>query len=158
VIRHAEKPVNPAADDPHRRDLTARGYERAKAIPSLFVDGGRFLRPDVIFATLGSKNSDREVETATPLAAALGLTLNIAYKEEEYPKLDKEVLSGKYAGKVVLICWHHGTIPPLAAGLGVQDPPKWPDLQFDRVWKIEWKNGKAVMTDLPEKLMPGDSQ
>ena len=65
----------------------------------------------------------------------------------------------KYAGKTVLIAWHHGTIPDLAKALGVKDPPqKWQDEVFDRVWEITYSNGTASLKNLPEDALPGDSQ
>jgi hypothetical protein len=33
----------------------------------------------------------------------------------------------------------------------------WPDTQFDRIWRIDYKDGKATIKDLPQHLLPGDS-
>jgi len=63
-----------------------------------------------------------------------------------------------HAGKTVLICWHHGNIPALARALGIKDAPTpWPEMQFDRVWRITFADGVAALTDLPQRLLPGDS-
>lgn len=64
LLRHAEKPKGD--NDPH---LSDRGHERAAAlavrIPHVFG------RPDQLFATAPSSESNRPVETLTPLSSAL---------------------------------------------------------------------------------------
>jgi len=41
-----------------------------------------------------------------------------------------------------LICWHHGNIPAMARALGIKDAPTpWPEMQFDRVWRITLTDG-----------------
>ncbi|WP_229739349.1 hypothetical protein [Edaphobacter dinghuensis] len=154
IIRHAEKLTD------GRQDLSPVGYQRAAALPKLF-DGSRsdLPVPQVLFATHVSKHSNRPVETITPLAAALKLPIDSTIMDDDYDALAKELLSGKYAGKVVLVAWHHGKIPQLAAALGAQPPyTPWPAEQFDRVWRIDYKDGKAILTDLPQSLLPGDSK
>jgi len=59
----------------------------------------------------------------------------------------------------VLVVWHHGKIPQLAIALGATPPYNpWPDTQFDRIWRIDYVNGKATLQDLPYAIMPGDSK
>ena len=59
-------------------------------------------------------------------------------------------------------CWWRGTmdrLPGFARALGAVPPyDPWPDTQFDRVWRIDYKDGKATLTDLPQGLMAGDSK
>jgi len=62
-----------------------------------------------------------------------------------------------FAGKIVLICWHHGKIPAVAKALGIAKPPKWDGKVFDRVWQITFPKGKATLADLPQMLLYGDS-
>ena len=58
----------------------------------------------------------------------------------------------------MLISWHHGKIPELAAKLGADSPKHWNDKVFDRVWRIDYdKRGKARYRDLPQQLLAGDS-
>jgi broad specificity phosphatase PhoE len=155
LIRHAEKPASGT-------DLAPAGFERAKVMPELFAGGAaphNLPRPDFLFATHVSKNSNRPVETITPLSESLGLPIRHEIADKDYAALVTELLSGKYAGKVVLVAWHHGSIPGLAKALGAVPPyDPWPETQFDRVWRIDYKAGKAVLTDLPQGLMPGDSK
>lgn len=154
LIRHGEKPLK----EEHSPHLTDTGTERARRLPSLFASQAGLPRPDVLFATHATHSSNREVETLTPLAQNLKLPIQDKYGEDDGAKMAAEILSGQYAGKVVLVCWHHGKLPEVAEALGVKNPPKWSDTTFDRIWKVEWTDGKAVMTDIPEGLMPGDSK
>jgi len=156
IIRHAEKLTA------GRLDLSPAGYERARLLPKLFLPAG--IRPDlpmpqVLFATHLSAHSNRPVETITPLADALHLPINSAFENDNFAALAAELLSGKYAGKVVLVSWHHGKIPQFAAALGATPPyTPWPEQQFDRVWRIDYVGGKATLRDLPQSLMAGDSK
>ena len=155
LIRHAEKLTD------GQMDLSPLGFERAKLIPGLFAgaEPHNLPRPDFLFATHVSKKSNRPVETITPLSEALGLPISHEIDDKEFAALASELLSGKYAGRVVLVAWHHGSIPAFAKALGAVPPyDKWPDTQFDRVWRIDYRDGKAVLQDLPQGLMAGDSK
>jgi hypothetical protein len=161
IFRHAEKPVGEGKDP----NLTAQGFQRARAIPGLFVmapgatQPARFPRPDFLFATEASKNSNRPIETITPLAQVLHLKINHDFGDTETGPLARELLGGKYAGKVVVIAWHHGEIPHLAQALGVANAPKkWDPDVFDQIWQVRWVDGQAQLTILPQRLLPGDSQ
>jgi hypothetical protein len=99
------------------------------------------------------------VETIAPLSQALGLAISHEIDDKDFAPLAAELLSGKYAGKVVLVAWHHGSLPGLARALGAVPPyDSWPETQFDRVWRIDYRDGNAVLTDLPQGLMAGDSK
>jgi hypothetical protein len=154
IIRHAEKLTD------GQIDLSPEGFERARLIPNLFLPGARpdLPTPQVIFATHLSAHSNRPVQTVMPLAAALHVPIDDSISNEDYRKLAQTLLSGRYAGKVVLVVWHHGKIPQLTKALGAKPPYNpWPDQQYDRIWRIDYKDGKATVQDLPYKIMPGDS-
>lgn len=172
VIRHAEKPEKEAGDV----HLSPAGKERAERLHHLFEKSDKrpdpFPVPEFIFATHNGENSHRPVETVTPLAHKLKLTinedfhntLNAVVKKGKTAKginnlRDDLFGAGKFAGKTVLICWHHGTIPELAHALkATQAPDKWKSEVFDRVWQISYnERGEAVFADRPQQLMPGDS-
>jgi hypothetical protein len=161
VMRHAEKPEGDTKDP----NLAPQGFKRAQALPALFVAmPGRttlppLLRPDFIFASAPSKHSNRPMETIAPLAQLLHEKVNGDFEEIEAGPLAKRVLGGAYAGKVVLIAWHHGEIPHVVQALGVKDAPKhWNPDVYDEIWKIVYVNGEAQMTVVHEHLLPGDSQ
>jgi broad specificity phosphatase PhoE len=149
IIRHAEKPE--AGDDPH---LSEKGQRRAAAL-------SRYPLPELahIFAAKTSAESARPVETVTPLAAASGLGIKAEIKNKEFPQLVDDVLSGRFAGKDLLICWHHEEIPHLTRSLGVNltRSYKWPDV-YDRIWVVTYlKDGTPTFEDRPQRLLPGDS-
>jgi hypothetical protein len=158
LIRHAEKLTD------GRIDLSPAGFARAKDLPGLFLKSNSaatpaFPHPDALFASHITPRSNRPFETIEPLSHALNLPINTDFADEDYARLAKLLLSGQYTGKVVLVAWHHGTLPQLAAALGVQpQPAPWPPTQFDRVWRIDWHQGKPTLQDLPQQLMPGDSK
>jgi hypothetical protein len=163
LIRHAEKLTD------GREDLSWRGFYRAAVLPQLFLPpvlpgvsgGARVLlpKPDFLFATAPSKHSNRPFETIMPLSSALNLTISNAVANDDFAQLAQQLLSGKFAGKIVLVAWHHGNLPKFAAALGATPPyAKWPETQFDRVWRIDYAGGKATLTDLPQGLLPGDSK
>jgi phosphohistidine phosphatase SixA len=150
LIRHAEDggDVN--------FHLSPEGAKRAQALPQLF--GPRLPKPDIIVATRASKASDRPMETVEPLAKALHLPIDNRFKDDDFETLAHDLLTDeRYAGKVVLVCWHHGKLPKLARALGVNDVLRWPNKQFDRVWVIDYsKKGRPRLEDLPQRLMAGD--
>ncbi|MDQ2920653.1 MAG: histidine phosphatase family protein, partial [Acidobacteriota bacterium] len=95
-----------------------------------------------------------------PLATALNLPINdrFADKDPDIKRMAEAVLSEcMFAGKIVLICWHHGKIPDIAKALGISKPPTWDGKVFDRVWQITFPKGKATLQDLPQMLLYGDS-
>ncbi len=158
LIRHADKLTD------GREDLSPKGFLRAAMIPQLFVPEAGSTRvllpkPEFLFATAKSKHSNRPFETIMPLSSALNLPISNEIENDNFADLAKLLLSGKYAGKIVLVSWHHGNLPKLAQALGAVPPyEKWPEEQFDRIWKIEYGGGKAKVTDLPMGLLPGDSK
>lgn len=189
IIHHGEKVGDPKKDDDSGRHLSIQGSARAAALPSLFAPAlpqlscklhhnaaefiglyrqiplkgkaARFSTPNFIFATQRSKNSNRPIDTVTPLATALNLQINDGSEDtdEEIREMTNAILNDLvFAGKIVLICWHHGKIPAIAKALGVAKPPKWDPKVFDRVWQLTYTKGKASLKDLPQMLLFGDSK
>jgi hypothetical protein len=172
LIRHAEKP-----DDDTDIHLTSRGAARAAALPSLFVIPPTFPTkpaalptPDFLFAAKASKHSNRSVETLTPLAAALkGLKIHAKHKDEDFQAVVQEVFTDpKYAGKTVLICWHHGNLAEFAQvvlaraanadKIKEQLPRHWKDAIFDRVWHFTFDDqGSVTFVNRPQRLLFEDS-
>jgi hypothetical protein len=157
IIRHGEKPLE-------GHDLSPQGYARAAALPQLFLQDTRLLqfgKPVAIYAmTAPADRSNRTIETVTPLAAALGLNLNTNFVRPEIDDLTHEILNNPdYEGKTVLICWEHKMIAGIAQALGVTPTPdSWSGSVFDRVWKIDFENGRVMkFENLAQKLLPGDT-
>jgi hypothetical protein len=187
IVRHGEKLGDSSSDKDGGPNLSMRGSARAAALPQLFApektpygcalsigksqsfSGGyaavtiqgitpRFLTPAFLFATQASKSSNRPVETITPLSAALNLAYDDKHADADYGKVASDILTNsKYAGAVVLVCWHHGNIPNLATALGLEKPLPWPGTVFDRVWVISYSGGKASLADGAQMLLYGDS-
>src|ERR1043166_4837166 len=124
IIRHGEK--SGEETDVH---LNSRGAARAAALPSLFVippafptKPAPFPTPDFLYATKESKRSNRPVETIMPLAAALkDMKIHHKHKDEDYQAVVDAIFGNdKHAGKTVLICWHHGTMPELGSAIAAK--------------------------------------
>ena len=168
LIRHAEKTGEKT--DPH---LSKKGQERAEVLPKLFEASKErpepFPTPDFIFAAANEKNSQRPVETVTPLSKKIKLPINESFGSKAAIAETKEGMTGlrdtlfgdaKYTGKTVLISWRHSTLPELARTLKADKAPeKWEDEVFDRVWQITYdEKGAATFRDRPQRLLPGDSE
>ncbi|MGN5377056.1 hypothetical protein ACQ4WX_03550 [Streptomyces lasalocidi] len=129
VIRHGEKPTSGQSgmDDsgrPDSKSLTARGWERAHALPKLFSPPRAGLaRPAAVFAAADqgpNAGAHRMRQTVTPLAKSLGLTVDTSFAEGSERRLAQAALN---APGPVLICWEHSRIPAIVAGLGAADAP-----------------------------------
>jgi hypothetical protein len=117
-------------------------------------------------ATEASDSSDRPVETVTPTAQALGLKIHADHKDKDYDKVAVDITT-KFVGDIVLVCWHHGNIPEMAAAFGVPQTQitkalngasKWPSTVFDQVWSIDWNSGSANLTPGYQQLLFGDQK
>jgi hypothetical protein len=186
IIRHGEKLGSADNDDEGGPDLSPRGSARAMALPSLFVpvtpqlactlvanagsatgtysevaiqgNAPRFAMPAFVFATKASHHSNRPVETVSALLAAFNLPLDDDHSDGDYAQVASDILTkSKYAGQVVLVCWHHGEIPALAQALGIAQPPPWPGSVFDRVWQLVYSGGMPSLLNSPQQLLYGDS-
>ena len=156
IVRHGEKISD--ADS----DLSPRGEQRAEALVQFTLTNpeiSKFGPPVAVFAARPKvDHSQRAVETARPLAAQLGLTVNVDYSKTQTSEIADFVMSNPaFEGRTVFIAWIHGQIPDLATAFGVAEAPKWPGSVFDRAWVIRFDSGAATLNDLPQHLLPGDS-
>jgi hypothetical protein len=159
LLRHAEKP--PGESNVH---LSERGESRARALVALFEARlvlGNNGPAAALFAPKITRqgHSRRPYETLEPLAEHLKLSIQTAYSPSDYAALAKHVLSDPgLDGKTVIVCWIHDYLPALAKALGVKpEPARWKGSIYDRVWVITYPDHHAVLADLPQKLLPGDS-
>jgi hypothetical protein len=186
IIRHGEKLGSVDSDDDGGPNLSLRGSARAMALPSLFApatpqidcalaagtgsstgtygtveipgNAPRFAMPAFVFATQASHHSNRPVETVSPLLAAFNLPLDNNHSDGDYARVASDILTRpKYAGQIVLVCWHHGRIAALAQQLGIPQPPPWHGTVFDRVWQLVYSGGTPALSNQPQQLLYGDS-
>jgi hypothetical protein len=128
VMRHAEKPAD--VEDPN---LSPPGDARAASI---------------------SKHSARPYETVKPLSKHTGVPINSTIADQDYSALAAELLTDDtYAGKRVVVCWHHGNIPSLMHALGApagsfRDP--WDPAVFNLILKVEFSAGAATVSPVIE--------
>lgn len=170
---------NPESTPPNSQQLTcavAGGaeFEFSGTYATSKIQEGQasFPTPNFLFATAPTNSSSRPVETITPLAAALqfvnndakfGINDNYGNDPTGIQGLTTEILKNPntYGGQVILIAWHHGTIPQLTEAFGVpasQLPwTKWPSTVFDLVFYITWSSGQARLNIFTQKLLFGDS-
>jgi broad specificity phosphatase PhoE len=147
VMRHAEKPADPM--DPN---LTAAGKKRAKRLATFIPK--ELGKPDFIFAAAISPHSKRPYETIKPLSKATKVAIDARIADNDYGVLAQELLTKKkYAGKCILVCWHHGNIPPLMRALRApqgQYPSPWKHTVFNLILRLEFPDGKPKVKKVYE--------
>jgi hypothetical protein len=159
LIRHGEKPESGS-------ELSPEGWQRAADLPSMFENRPEFLTFGLPVALYGmspeKKNgSVRAIQTLKYLSAKLKLPIQTKFLKDDIKKLIVEIRKTKaYDGKTILICWEHTVLVDMAVQLGAPVSLHWPAENFDRVWTLTYSaNGSFVkFQDLPEKLLPTDSQ
>jgi hypothetical protein len=171
LIRHAEKPDETGAvlgvDETGRPDpnqLSVRGWQRAGALIRFFAPIGQELPrgiaiPSAIFACKphNGTNSVRPLHTVSPLATALGITVNYDFAKTDVSLFD----AVRASSGAVLICWSHEPIPSIVRGLAgeLQDlPVKWPGKRFDLVWILDGAGIQWSFSQLGQLLLPGDAE
>jgi hypothetical protein len=171
IIRHAEKPVGEnsgidAAGNPDTHSLTPRGWSRARGIAGLFAGSGGpgragLARPRTIFAAAANDQGEgtRTRETVGALAGRLGVPVNTSFGKGEEAGLARQAIAASNKGPV-LISWQHGEIPAIAEAfhtVGPTPPTTWPDSRFDMVWTLTDTGNGWRFSQVPERLLPGDS-
>lgn len=142
LMRHADKP-----DDPYDENLSDAGEARAEHLATYIPQ--TFGKPDDILATAHSKHSNRPIETVKPLAAALGMKVEHDFENDDFDDLVDEIFSNPdYKGKTLIICWHHGKLPAIAALLGAPSgsyPDPWPEDAYNIIldFRYDPNSGRA---------------
>ena len=160
LIRHGEK-----TGDKEDRGLSKAGAKRAQRYVDYFrhyaIDG-KSLKLDTAIAAAESKHSNRPVETLQPTAQALKIPLEHQIDDKDYAALAKEFQDGKYNGKNVLVCWHHGKIPELLDALGATSATYFPDHHWNEqsfCWLFQLQfddQGRLNVTAKNVSLLKGD--
>ena len=175
LIRHGEKPDKPPPHgvtkqgDHDSQSLTVKGWQRAGALVCFLAPTNGPLQslllstPDTIFAAPpGGSGSDesmsqRPVETVTPLAKKLGLTVDTGFGKGMEAQVAQAAMAGQGAA---LVCWQHKDLPLIANAILGNDttaPQKWPGDRFDVVWICDLRDdGSYAFSQLPQMLLPGD--
>jgi len=127
-VRHAEKALIPV-DDP---GLSAEGQLRAAELARQLVDADVVAGIDAIYST----SYRRTVETAQPVADALGLAINRYSPDDD----DEEVVDAmvrKHKGKIILVVGHSNTVPALIAALGAsKSVPPIAEMEYDNIYLV----------------------
>lgn len=159
IIRHGEKPAT-------GNELDPQGWQRAQALVGFFETDPAVIRygtPAAIYAMApkGPDGTLRPIETVTPLAQHLGLTIDEDYTKKEMPQVVADIMGNPaYDGRMVLICWEHKAIPELVRDFGwTQGPDQWPGGDvYDRAWILNFTGDQVTsFQDIPEHVLPGDS-
>ncbi len=158
IIRHGEKP-------PAGNELNERGQERAKALVNFFETNPavtRYGTPTAIYAMAPDETdgSVRAIQTVTPLAESLGLTIHENFTKDQLKELVTDIMSNPdNDGKMVLICWEHHVIPTLVEDFGWGSAPQnWKNNIFDRAWILDFTGDQVTsFKNMPEHVLPGDS-
>jgi hypothetical protein len=163
IIRHGEKP-------PVGNELNARGWERANELVNFFSHDARVLKfgkPVAIYAVDPESDlkSLRPVQTVTPLAKALNLSIHQNYSKNQAQELIHEIMNTpEYDGKMVLICWEHkAIISDLLPEMGIlpsiwpKAPSKWPGNVFDWALIVDYQeNGQIKKFKKIHQFLPMD--
>lgn len=145
LMRHAEK-TGLEGD----RGLSAEGRARAQRLATWVPD--TFGRPDFLIATADSPKSARPRLTVEPLAESTGVPIDHTVENADFKALAARLLSeARYAGALVLVCWHQGKLPKLARALGAPAgsyPEKWGKEVFDRVLRLDFGSPVPTLVEM----------
>jgi phosphohistidine phosphatase SixA len=148
LMRHAEKTGDPM--DPH---LSLDGYARAAKLADFIP--ATFGMPQFLIATSNSKHSVRPIETLEPLSTKIGVTVDATYADQDYGALASQLLSEpRYAGALIVVCWHHGNIPSMAHALRAKlgsYPDPWDADVFNQILVLSYlDDGEPKIDTLTE--------
>lgn len=149
-IRHGEKEAT-------GESLNCQGLNRAMQLPKVIVS--KFGTPTIVYVpTLNAKTSTthtRMFQTASPLAIKYGLSINSKYEVEDYSSLAQSLQA--QTGTVVVV-WEHKAMDNILKALGVKTKGlKWGDDDFDSIWIVTFRNGKAILSVDKEGLHPASN-
>ncbi|MGH3865322.1 MAG: hypothetical protein ACRDQ4_04130 [Pseudonocardiaceae bacterium] len=181
VIRHGEKPDDPASaspsfgvdsnGNPDRHSLTPRGWQRSGALAVLFAPAAGPLQaglrtPSNLFSPyygIPAKTvTHRTYQTIQALSQRINVRIETPFAEGQEDDLLQAILDT--ADQTVLVCWEHHHIPVLAAAVptspGTAIPPKWPEDRFDLIWCFTRAPGATLQytfSQIPQQLLKGDT-
>jgi phosphohistidine phosphatase SixA len=133
LVRHAEKQTG---NDPA---LTEEGNKRAGALLQTL----KKKKLQHIYAT----QFKRTQMTGDSLRIQLGIDTVLYKADTTGEDVYRKILANNDAGKTILIIGHSNTVPKIIKKLGVTNfvPAVIPDAEFDNLYLITYKKGKAVL-------------
>jgi broad specificity phosphatase PhoE len=132
LVRHAEK-----VDGPGDVALTEAGNARAVRLTEFLKSAG--------ITAVYSTPYKRTLETAGPIAKALGLEVLQTPANSTYAQSTAERVLKEQRGKTVLVVGHSNTTPDLAKALGVTVPAI-SDPEYDNLYVVQIAaDGKATV-------------
>ena len=146
MIRHGEKP---ASGD----GLSAAGLQRAQCLRSVFGASSAY-HIDYIMAMTPKSDGKRQrpLDTVTPLAADLGLTVDTSCDRDDEKCVKKAVKAYGGTGNI-LICWEHSELTAIAEKLGASGVPDYPDDSYNLVWTDPYDY--SAITNISSQNCPG---
>ena len=150
IIRHAEKPEK-------GDNLSCKGFNRSLALTSVLYN--KFRLPDRIFVSeVGNgktTNQLRMLETIAPFAIKYNINIDTRFEVDDVKDVAAAILkTNGYA----LVVWQHDKIDNIVKALGADTKGiKWSDDDYDSIWIVSFKNGKAIFTVDKENLNPQDT-
>ncbi len=159
LIRHGEKPDQGS-------ELSEQGWQRAKALPKLFLNRSEFTShglPVVFYAMSPSKpgGSVRAIQTVKMASEQFHVPIETRFTRDQVSELAASIKNDQSLnGKMIVICWEHKVLLDIAAKLGVKQRLDWPSEQYDRVWNLTYddQGNLKLFQDMPQRLLPSDSQ
>ncbi|NNF49012.1 MAG: histidine phosphatase family protein [Woeseiaceae bacterium] len=130
-VRHAEKAATPA-DDP---GLSPAGQRRVAELTRQLLDADVVAGVDAVYSTAYR----RTVETAQPVADALGLAVN-TYDAADTEAIMESIVR-EHKGKIILVVGHSNTLPALIGNMGASKKvPEIADAEYDNIYivSIPW--------------------
>lgn len=172
-IRHAEKPGEDGP--PHGIDhdgernphaLSVRGWTRAGALAGLFAHDPQSLAPPLVVPerVIATKSTDdykskREVNTASPLAQRLNLSVEKDFDHSQTTQLRDSLLADR---RPAIVVWHHHALADVVRAFPVHNldaiPATWPSDRFDLIWVLVREPDASAFTFsvVPQNLLDGD--
>jgi phosphohistidine phosphatase SixA len=136
IVRHGEKEPGP---DP---SLTPAGANRAG-------DLMRTLKNESVQRIYVSRYR-RTMMTADSIRLQLGVDTVQYMADTLCDELVNSIMQHRDFGKTILIIAHSNTIPKIIRKLGVSDHPQAdiPDKEYDNLYLVTYKNGKAIVKQM----------
>jgi len=136
LVRHAEKNIEPSNPDP---DLSPAGRARAQELVHVLAEEG----VNAIYATQYKRTQD----TVRPLAAMLGLTVNLV-DAKNTQELVNQIIT-VHSGQTIFVAGHNNTVPEIIAALGGGNFPVIPESEYDNLFIVTvYRSGKAKVVKL----------